>query len=247
MIAHRRAFTAALLLGAAGVAGACNALIGAPDRVLDEEDAGRPDRRNDAPDANDLEPAEGGQDEVDAGTDAAITILVGTDWASPNGATWIVDGGTVITAFTATHPVIVPRVQPAIPSEDYTATATVRAPNDGEFGLLTRVQADGSAVLIGSKFGAEFRPFMGSFSPPDWNPSDDGRGPTYTFVAGSRYKLKLRAIANQVSGKMWVATEPEPATFQLVVTSPWSTGRGVGFYTYGAIGAVLEDLEITVP
>jgi hypothetical protein len=250
MVSRRRAFGGALGVWAIGLVVACNELLGAPDRVLDEGDASlQPDRRK--PDAPILEPEDGGpvDPKLDAGPDApgTVTITIGTDWMSPNGATWVVDGGTAITGFSASHPVILPLKQPALPSDDYTVFATVRAPADGEFGILTRVQANGSAVVVGSKFGGESKPFLGSFTPPNWNPSDDSRGQLYTFVPGGRYKFKIRALGSEVAGKMWEASQPEPPSFQVVAASPWATGRGVGYYTYGVTGSVLESLQITIP
>ena len=245
MIVRRRRLAVMFLSAGAFLVGACNAIIGAPERVLDDEgDAGEtPDRRpgkSDGADTPDVRP--------DGGPDAApIEITVGTDWDSPNGAKWVVDGGTRITSFVATHPVLVPKTQPQIPSEDYTVFAVIRAPKDGEFGIITRVQADRSAVVLASKYGGESRPFMGSIRPPDWNPTDDGRGVAYTFVPGARYHFKLRATGAQVAGKMWRSTEPEPGAYQVMVTAPWSTGRGVGFYSYGVTDAVLELMKITVP
>ncbi len=248
MIVRRRRLAVMFLSGGALLLGACNAIIGAPERVLDdEEDASEtPDRRPGKPDGSDpLDPPDA---RSDGGTDAApIEITVGADWDSPNGAKWVVDGGTRITSFGATHAVLVPKKQPLIPAEDYTVFAVIRAPKDGEFGILTRVQADRSGVLIASKFGAESRPFMGNLRPPDWNPTDDGRGVAYTFVPGARYHFKLRATGAQVAGKMWRSTEPEPGAYQVMVTAPWSTGRGVGFYSYGVNDAVLELMKITVP
>lgn len=249
MIVRRRRLAVTLVAGGALLAAACNAIIGAPERMLDEgEDDATTGRRPSTPEAGDAEAGPSG--ELDAGADGSkpVEITVGTDWDSPNGAEWIVDGGTTITKLgPAGHAVIVPKKQPAIPFESYTVFATVRAPNDGEFGILTRVQKDGAAVLIGSKFGSTPRPFMGNMRPPEWSPTDDGRGPTYTFVPGARYNFKLQANGDQVSGKMWQATDPEPAAYQVTVTSPWSTGRGVGFYVYGVNGSMLETMKITAP
>lgn len=54
-------------------------------------------------------------------------------------------------------------------------------------------------------------------------------------------------MGNQVSAKMWEANQTKPPAYQLIAIAPWSTGRGVGFYTYLTNGAVLETLRISVP
>lgn len=233
---------------------ACNAITGAHDRFLDveEEDSSVPDR----PDTG----ADGGGGTGDAATDApadtsdgapiVIPVDVGGAWTSPNGAMFAtVDGGKKITAFDAgaTHPVIVPVTQPAIPAEDYTVHATIRGPSSlGEFGILARVQADRSAVLLSSSYGQQPSAFVGNISSVDWNPTN-GQQLSYTFVPDTRYELVVRVTGNEVRAKFWPVTATEPATFQLLFVGAYAKGRGVGFYTYGVVDAVLEDMFVTVP
>jgi hypothetical protein len=253
MTARRRARwgAAILLASAAAEAVACNALNGGHDRFLDPPDGSpssnaKRDGGDAAFDADDGERVEAGTD-ADAGP---IEIPVSKQFTTLNGATFLTNAdGTTITAFDAgaTHPVIVPVPQPEVPSEDYTLLATVKAPQNGEFGVLIRVQPAGNGVVFGSKFGGENRPFIGTISPPDWNPSNDARGVTYTFTANARYNFKLRAVANMISAKMWDATTPEPPQFQVLLASSLATGRGVGFYTYDINGAILESMTVTVP
>jgi len=231
------------------LSGACNALTGEHDRFLDDDDgdAGRPDRIQPSTDASDdTNPPD--EEVPDAGEDATLTITIGARWTTPNGARWQVDGGaTTIIGFDATHPIIVPAPQPQIPSDDYTVTATVLAPGNGEFGILARIQpSDGSAVLFSSKYGADNFPWLGTFGPPEWNPTRLANGASYTFTP-TRYRLWLNVQGNVARGKLWEASKPEP-TVQVTAEIPWTTGRGVGFYTYGTgAGAVLEKLEVTVP
>jgi hypothetical protein len=225
--------------------GACNLITGEEGRIASRAagvDAGS--RKVDANEPDPVDPP------LDAGADApeALTITVPPSWRSPNDAGWIVDGdgGTKITSFGAGHAVLLPVPDVNVTAEDYTLSGTVLAQQDGEYGFLVRVQPDGAGVLIGSKFGNESKPFLGSMSPPDWAPSDDRRGGLYTFVTGTRYRFKLRARGDEVSGKMW-AGDLEPTNFQLTTSSPWRTGRGVGYYTYGIVDVVLESVQITVP
>jgi hypothetical protein len=234
------------------LAGACNALTGEHDRFLDDGDAGRPpdgsqgQGRGDAPSDTTL-PIE----DVDAGgreEDAALTIPIGTTWASPNGAKWAVDGGvTTIIGYGANHAIVVPLPQPSIPSESYTVRATIRAQANGEFGIVARVQStDSAAVLLASRFGAENSPWLGTITPPEWNPDRLASGASYTFKP-VRYRFWLNVSGHLAQGKMWEADQPEPHV-QVIATIPWATGRGVGLYQYlNGGGAVFEQLEVTVP
>lgn len=251
---RRWLFAVSALFACLVFATACNAIVGAHDRSLDDGNGGVTSERRTPPreDGRTLEPEEEAPlGRPDAGSDAeaeVVTIDVGTTWSSPNGATWSVDGGgTSIVSFTASHPIIVPAPQPAIPSDDYTVIGTVHAPNNGEFGILARVQpSDGSAALISSKFGPSNYPWLGTIGPPEWNPAKLAQSGAYTFEPG-RYRFWLNVKGNEVRGKMWKASQPEPSV-QVITQIPWSTGRGVGFYTYGIVeGLVLEDLKITVP
>src|SRR5262249_16181405 len=106
------------------------------------------------------------------------------------------------------------------------------------------------AVLIGSKWGQDdtpLAPFMGNFHPPEWSPTRDSNGPDAGYISQVRYRMKLNVKGDTALGKMWmIDTQTEPG-FAMGIQSPWATGRGVGFYTYGVNGAVLEKLEVTVP
>jgi hypothetical protein len=245
----------ALALAVVPLAAACNLIIGAHERFLDPGDAtttradrSSPDRAlpDDEEDAGD-EPADGGPD-ADATVDATVTIPVTGGWTSPNGATFTVsDAGVQITGYDATHPVVVPSAQPTISSESYTVHGIIRSPNEGEFGILARIQGNGAAVVLSSRYGGEVHPWLGEIGPPDWNPSKRGGGTAFTFVANTRYRFQLRVNGVNVSGKIWDATKTEPA-FQTVAISTWGTGKGVGFYTYGIVtGAILETIYVTVP
>ncbi len=147
---------------------------------------------------------------------------------------------------------IIPLPQPSIPSEDFTVLATVVTPSDkpaAEFGVLTRIQPDMHAVVFGSEFGMQPKPFLGTIGPPDWNPSNDAQGLQYVYTPGDRFKLKVRAAANVITAKIWDAKTPEPADKDAaaILASAFTTGRGIGFYTYDINGAVLESMTITVP
>jgi hypothetical protein len=231
-------------------AAACNALNGGHERILDVPDASAPQGR----DAGDV-PIDAPVTVEDAGADTGpgslIVIEVSKLFTSLNGATFMTtSAGTTITAYDAgaTHPVIVPTPQPTIPSEDFTVLATVKAPTNGEFGILTRVQASGAAVVFGSKFGNVNQPFLGTFGPPDWNPTDGPRALAYSYTANARYSFKVQASSNKITAKMWNAATPEPAdSAAAVLAGPYTTGRGIGFYTYDINGAVLESMRVTVP
>lgn len=238
---------------AAAASAACNALLDNHDRQLDERDSleGGAGGKDGATDGATPDDDAGADAEVDAPDDGPepVTIPVPQRWKTPNGAQFTTtDAGTTITGYTsAGHPVIVPMTPPAVPSENYTVVATVRAPTNGEFGVITRVQADGSCALLGSKFGTDTRSFVGSMSSTDWSPNLVNLGPLYTFSAGARYRLKLRVAGDQATGKMWDSAQSEPEGWQTIGTIPWKTGRGVGYYVYNTYDAVLESMEITVP
>jgi hypothetical protein len=255
-----------LLLGAS--AAACNALTGANERMLDPELGQLPDRDTGA---DDDDKDTGGNPELDsgpvpdvvvlpdAGPDGPIVISVNVkgSWTSPNGGTPALFGnGVKIAAMDASaannHPVIFPSPQPQIPSENYTVRATVLAATGGtyEFGIVTRVQANGSGIVLGNVYGGSPPAFLGAMSATTspWNPSNSAQGPTYTYVAGARYKMHVRVIGDEVRGKFWPATGVEPTNETIVFAgNPYATGKGVGFYTYFTHDSVLEEMTITVP
>lgn len=239
-----------LALATAIAAAACNALNGGHERILDEADASTAASRDSGGASSDAPVSM-----IDAGADAEpgslIVIEVSKLFATLNGATFMTtSAGTTITAYDAgaTHPVIVPTPQPTIPAEDFTVLATVKAPTNGEFGVLTRLQPSGAAVVFGSKFGNVNQPFLGTFGPPDWNPTDGPRALAYSYTPNARYHFKVRASSNKITAKMWDATTPEPAeSSAATLASQYTTGRGIGFYTYDINGAVLESMRVTVP
>lgn len=195
----------------------------------------------------------GGANDVDAKVAPPLVLSVSGNWSSPNGAAWSVgSGGTGVQiigmdASSQNHPVIVPLPQPPIPSDDYTVRATVRAPSArGEFGIMARLQADGTGVLLGSAYGTATQPVLAEMGPPAWNPQKAVTGVPYTFVPSGIYRLSLRVSGNIVSGKVWLSSDAEPPNAQVVTT--FSTeGRGVAFYTYFIHDTVLEELSVTVP
>jgi hypothetical protein len=75
----------------------------------------------------------------------------------------------------------------------------------------------------------------------------DAAGKEYDASAlNVRYRLRIKAVGGTMLGKFWNAADPAPAS-DIQATIPWTTGIGVRFYTYGANGAVLESLTVTVP
>jgi hypothetical protein len=256
-----------LLLGASGAA--CNAITGANERMLDP-DLGELPNRDTGIDDEDTGPGildSGplpdnvvGDVVVDGNVDGGpITIVVDTKgtWISPNGGTpTVVANGVKISAMDASaannHPVIFPSPQPSIPSDSYTVRATVLAAAGGtyEFGIMTRVQPNGSAVVLGNVYGGNPPAFLGAMSATvsPWNPANNAQGPTYTYVAGARYKMVVRVVGTEARAKFWNASGTEPATDQIVYpAAPYASGRGVGFYTYFPHDSVLEDMIVTVP
>ena len=71
----------------------------------------------------------------------------------------------------------------------------------------------------------------------------------YVYTPGDRFNLKVRAAANVITAKIWDAKTPEPADKDAaaILASAFTTGRGIGFYTYDINGAVLESMTVTVP
>jgi hypothetical protein len=256
-----------VLLGAG--AAACNAITGANERMLDPDLA---DVRGRDTGIDDDDKDTGGNTVLDSGPqadtfipdvfiegDAAPLVFVidtkGT-WTSPNGATpTVVANGVKISAMDAAannHPIIVPAVQPAIPSDNYTVRATILATSAGgtpEFGILTRFQANG-AIVLGNVYGGNPPAFLGSMSATvsPWNPANNAQGPSYTYVVGARYKLHVRVIGTEARAKFWLANDTEPMNENIVYPNvPYATGKGIGFYTYFTHDTVLEEMTVTVP
>lgn len=258
-----------LVLGAS--AAACNAITGANERKLDPDLGEIPDRDTGPDDDKDT----GGNTILEAGpqpdnfvpdapvgdVDAGPIVLVvntkGT-WVSHNGGTpMVVANGVKIVGADASansHPIIVPSPQPAITSDNYTVRATVRAPPAlayiPEFGIALRFQPDKSCIVMANAYGATPPPFMGqmpSGGADPWNPSKSATGQNYGYSPSAQYKFYVRVIGSEARGKFWLASDAEPASDQLLYASPYATGRGVGFYTYGIIDAVLEEMTVTIP
>lgn len=234
---------------------ACNAILGNHDRTL--EDAGdgtipQPPGKDGTSDTSAPETSSGGIDaeaDVDGGP---LVIPIGDNFTTPNGALFRkVDGGVQIYSYTdAGHAAIVPAVQPTILVNDYTLVATVRAPSNGEYGILARGENNQDFVLLGSKFGAENKAFIGWMNAPEWSPYLYDLGPVYTYQANARYKMKLRVVQNNMRAKFWNAASPEPEDFNLTGTREdggSTTGKGVGFYIYGGFDIVLEEMHVEVP
>jgi hypothetical protein len=232
---------------------ACNALLDNEDRVVDKgRDTGGRDRESDDARVDPTDALDEKPTTIDGGSDAKpIVIDVPLNFVTPNGAQFqSTDAGTTITGFSGAvnHPVIVPLQQPAIPSDDYTVHATIRAATKGEFGIMTRIQPDGGAgYVLGSMFGQTAKAFIGYMGNPDWAPTLDSSGPLYTFTTNTRYFMAVQASKNIIQGKMWKEGENEP-DWQLGITNAiYKTGKGVGFYVYYCYDAALESLRVTIP
>jgi hypothetical protein len=205
---------------------------------------------------------------VDAGApdgvavDAAPDVLVvppGADvtdaatWASPNGATWAATAaGTTITGYTpnvANHPLLVLSTSSPLDPEDYTVSATILSPDIAaptrEFGIYVRGGAAGG-IALGSQYGGASKPFLAAFEPPAWSPVTSNLGADYMYQPLARYKMKVTAKGALVTGKLWLASAPEPLE-ALTATAASAVARGVGFYTYLVNGAVLESFVVTSP
>jgi hypothetical protein len=258
-----------LLLGAA--MGACNAITGQHERTLADSDnatqPGRVEGGSDALTADDTNVDNSDQDaDAAKGVDSGpVTIVVPQSWGTPNGAIFTTNAsGTTITNYTPPtghHPVIIPSPAVNIPSEDYTVEATILAPTSYEFGVMVRIQPDGNGIVYGSLYAAATPAFLGKLGPnccpvgpptpaDPWNPTKEGTGPAYTIVAGTTYRMKVRAVGNQITAKLWVSGQAEPTLWHASMIAPWSTGKGIGFYTYftGTSGfPVFKDMKVTVP
>lgn len=235
---------------------ACNAILGNEERQIDQ----RGERDQKSPSNNDTGATNDGPGEdtkvipdagvPDDGAPKPLTIVVPNTWESRNLAQFgNVDGGVTITGLTApaSHPMIVPKPTPTIPSDNYTVEAVIRAPTNGEWGLMVRVAADGSGALLGSNFGGSQKPFTGVMGPPDFNPTLQGQGPAYVYTTGARYRMRLKVEGTQTSGKIWEVGQPEPSGFQVTGTAPANGARDVGYYVYNTFDTVLESMTITVP
>ena len=248
----RRGVVIGWLLVTCGMA--CNAILGNHDRTLEDTEDGatpKPPGKDGATDTSVPDMSSGGIDadvDVEAGP---VIIKIDPNFTTPNGALFRkVDGGTQINGYTdAGHAVIVPAVQPAIPENDYTLVATVRAPSNSEFGILARGENNQDFVLLGSKFGAENKAFIGWMSAPEWSPYLYDLGPLYTYQANARYGMKLRVVGSELKSKFWNMSSPEPTDFNPIGARDGGsiTGKGVGFYIYGAFDAVLEAMHIEIP
>lgn len=248
-------------------AAACNAITGANERTLDPDLANRPERDgtiddedtgpNGTLDATTTDVKNDVTVDADAGP-IVIDVDVAGLWKSPNGATFVtIDGGKRITDDDpdASHPVIVPNTQPTIGSDNYTVHATVRAASSGspgpayEFGIMTRVQPDGSGIVLGSSYGQAAKPFVGNLlKSTNWNPNPGAvDSNTYSYLVTGRYRFVLSVSNSEVRGKMWHESATEPQTTILYGQPAFLTGRGVGFYTYNLNDAVLESMRITIP
>lgn len=230
---------------------ACNAVVGAHDRSLVEPGSGPIEKRpvGERDGGGVLEPVDGSP-LTEGGVPPADAAIVQM-FTSPNGATTTtVPNGTVITGFGFEHGVIVPSPPPTFPGEDYTLIATIISPpGGGEFGVVTRIQGDGSSVVFGSELGNTYVPFLGTMGPPNWNPGSTFAqdGGVYTPVLGARYKMVVQARGSKISAKMWREGAQEPGAFQAEHDYPtFATGKGIGFYTRGNVGAILVSL-IVVP
>jgi hypothetical protein len=165
----------------------------------------------------------------DDGAVLDATIIVSREWKSLAGSQLsTTDAGTRITGYSGlNHPMIVPSPEPAIPSDDYTVTATVRAGSHCEFGVVGRLQPDGGgAIVSASTYGLEPFPSIGVM--------DSTHNPTN--VSGPRFE-----------GKFWRTGSPEPEAWFGPGATLLETGRRVGFYVYGCYDAVLENMTVTVP
>lgn len=247
------ACTAAMLVPFFAIA--CNAILGNEERQIDQR--GERDQKSPSTDSGKTNDATTDSvvaipdaDVPDDGAPSTITIVVPNSWKSRNQAQFsIVDGGVTITGLTApaSHPMIVPDPMPTIPSDNYTVEAVVRAPTNGEWGVMVRVGADGSGALLGSNFGGSQKPFTGTMGPPDFNPALQGQGPAYVYNAGARYRMRLKVEGTNMSGKIWEVGQAEPSGFQVTGTAAANGARAVGYYVYNTFDAVLENMTITVP
>lgn len=192
---------------------------------------------------------------ADADANAAVLLLDGSAWTSPNEATWTVHtDGTRISGFAGfNHPLIVLLASATTTSSNYLVTAVIKSPASGvtlrEFGLFARAPSDGdggvgTGVVLGSEYGGAKKLFLAPMGPPDWSPVSNTFGPLYTAKASTRYKMKLMVSGTAASGKLWEASAAEPGAFQVTGPAP-AAGKLAGFYTYGVNGAVLESFVIT--
>jgi hypothetical protein len=192
-----------------------------------------------------------------------VTATVGTSFTSPDGAIFssvaAPAAGTEITGGSVgliNHMIIVPTTQPSLGTSDYEVTALVYVINpDEEFGVMARVQPDGRGYLFSIHWGGQNspalnRPMIGVFNNAStWNPKDIQPAPAAISnfnLAGHEYFLKLRVAGNNLSGRVWDASQPEPTTWiATAVDSTFSSGTGVGFYNYADFSSsILESLVV---
>lgn len=105
--------------------------------------------------------------------------------------------------------------------------------------LMTRVKSDGSYYAYKLDYRYDYNDMVGyaagGADPPAYNNSA-----AQTLPAQAWYKVKMRLTASQMYGKMWLASNAEPASWNLSATETNITGTG-GF----GIRAVWKQVYIT--
>lgn len=239
---------------------ACNAITGAHDRFLDETEpdaGGSTTDRKEPVDTGTLPVIDASVLDVAVDANAIKTIhLTGTDgWGTLNDAGFKATAAGIEIVSAAPggeHAVVVPAPMPALPTSDFTVVASINVKEDSEFGLITRIKANGSGLLIGSRVsdGKAPQPFLAPMTPPPWaplGPFTKGTGTEYAFRLPGIYKMKLVAIGDVIAGKMWREDEAEPSAQTLIAdpTPAADRGRGFGVYEYLQPQVTFVDLTIT--
>ncbi|MBX3232880.1 MAG: hypothetical protein KIT84_42340 [Labilithrix sp.] len=244
---------------------ACNAITGEHERVLaaevdDERDGGdgRPDTGS--PPGTEEDTGAPPVTEPDAGDAGPTTqtVTLGTNWQSPNGATFtITGGGTKIATVTAPkyHGMLLPATPPTT-AKDYKVKARILANEQHEYGIFVRGRGAGDtfqAIVLSSRISnaaTENRPFMATITVAEDNPdvANGAEATPYAFAAGKVWIFEVEAKGEKVDGTIYREDDPGGVRRAMTLTDKTPAGErgsGVGFYGYGAANAILLEMTIT--
>ncbi|MHB8417726.1 MAG: hypothetical protein ACYDCL_06600 [Myxococcales bacterium] len=189
---------------------------------------------------------------------AQQTVLV-SDYATPNGAVWsTAAGGTTIggsdLALSNGYPIVVASPQPAVgPSYGVFARVLDISGGAAQFGLVFHVNPDGSALSFSADFPSDAGPTLAfsDFPSSNWIPAAPFASAAMpaTVQSAHEYAMLVQVGPTAVAGMIWDTLSTVPSGFQLTGAVPagFTSGSGIGFYSYGATtppNVQLEELTV---